>query len=110
MSLKKWHEVYSNSDEQKFFIGKDGKSGLVRSQYDFRSVAALAKEAGLTKDRTEQIIDKFVKMGVVIVSPNKEDHYGYWQRVSPNLGSAVALSVSAADQGERVKKASSKKP
>jgi hypothetical protein len=108
MSLKKWHEVYQGADERNFFIGKDGKSGLVRSQFDFRSSAALAKESGLDNDRVEEIIDKYLKLGIVIQSPNKEDHYGYWCRVAPHLGNATHQTVAQADQADRVKKATKK--
>ena len=109
MSLKKWHEVFQGSEERNFFIGKDGKSGLVRSQYDFRSSSALAKEGGITKERAEEIIDKYLKLGIVVQSPNKEDHYGYWLRVAPHLGNGgTHQTVAAADQADRVKKASKK--
>lgn len=106
--LKKWHEVYQGSDERNFFIGKDGKSGLVRSQYDFRSSAAIAKEGGITIERAEEIINKYLKLGIIIQSQNKENHYGYWLRVAPHLGTATHQTVSQADQADRVKKATKK--
>lgn len=105
MSIKKWHEIYQCDDERNFFVGKNGKSGLVRSEYDFRSAKAIAKEAGLSDKRTDEIIDKYLKLGVVVQSPNKEDHYGYWVRVAPHLGSNTSQTVSQADQADRVKKA-----
>lgn len=107
-SIKKWHEVYQGQDERNFFVGKNGKSGLVRSEYDFRSAKAIAKESGLSDKRTDEIIDKYLKMGIVVQSPNKEDHYGYWLRVSPHLGSNTHQTVAQADQADRVKKASKK--
>lgn len=110
MSIKKWHEVAVSADEYAFFIGKDKKSGLVRSSYDFRSVAAIAKESGLTKDKVEALVDKFMKMGIVVQSPNKEDHYGYWDRVSPNLGKTQTASLSEADKAKRVGAAKAKNP
>jgi len=105
MSLKKWHEVYNGPTERNFFIGKDGNSGLVRSQYDYRSSAALAKEAGITKEECEKIIAKFLKLGVVVQSQSKEDHFGYWMRVSPHLANTVQVTIAQADQAARVKKA-----
>lgn len=110
MSLKRWHEVYQGGDERNFFIGKNGKSGLVRTDYNYRSVAALAKESGLTKDRVEQIVAKYLKLGIVVQSPDKEDHFGYWQRVGANLAAGAPNTVSQNDQAARVKKATAKKP
>jgi hypothetical protein len=102
--LKKWHEVYSNNEEQRFFIGADGASGLVRSaKWNFRSVASLAKEGKLTKEQVERIIDKFLKMGIVVASPDQEDHYGYWQRVAPHLNNQVGGSIAQTDHNSRVK-------
>lgn len=106
---KKWYEV-SQGDENHFFIGKNGTSGLVRSQYDYRSAKALAKESGLSDKRVEEIISKYLKLGIVIQSPNKEDNYGYWLRVAPHLNATTHQTVAQADQADRVKKATTKKP
>ncbi len=109
--MKKWYDVYQGNDERAFFVGKDGKSGLVRSIYNYRSVAAVAKESGLSKARVEQIVSKYLKMGLVVASSDKEDHYAYWGRVSPNLTAGAAPTVAAVDQANRVNKlASNKKP
>jgi hypothetical protein len=106
MSMKKWHEVYQGADERNFFIGKDGNSGMVRSKYEFRSVKALAKESGLDQKRTEEIINKYLKMGILVPSPKMADQYGYWLGVAPHLGVDTNQTVAQADQAIRVKKAS----
>ena len=103
--LAKWHQIYTDTDELHLFVGKDKRSGLVRSQYDWRSVSSLAKEAGLSVDRTEQLIKKFVKMGVVVHSAKNESHYGYWEKVSPNVNTKTTLV--GGDQASRIK---AKKP
>jgi hypothetical protein len=107
--MKKWYDVYQGNDERAFFVGKDGKSGLVRSSYNYRSVAALAKESGLSKGRVEQIVSKYLKMGLVVASSDKEDHYAYWGRVSPGMTAGAAPTVAVADQNNRINKASSSK-
>lgn len=106
---KKWHEVYKNNEERAFFIGKDGKSGLVRSSYQYRSVSALAKESGLTKDRVEQIVNKFLTAGIVFQNENHDDQYGYWERVNPNFQLGGSKTIVAKDQDEQVKAKSAKK-
>lgn len=111
MSIKKWHEVYSGQDERDFFVGKNGTSGLVRSPYDYRSAKALAKESGLSEERVEQIINKYLKLSIIIQSDSKDDHYGYWLRVAPHLGSTTHQTITQADQNDRMKKAgNAKKP
>lgn len=108
--LKKWYDVYTSDEELRFFIGKDKKSGLVRSSYDMRSVAALAKEGGLTLEETEKIVSKFLKMGVVVASTNKDDHYAYWERVAPDLGKKKKKSVADKDKEQRTQAAMGGKP
>ncbi len=108
MSMKKWHEVYTGQDERNFFIGKNGKSGIVRSEFDFRSMKSLVKESGLSEKRTEEIIDKYLKLGIIVQSTNKDDHFGYWLRVAPHLGTNNYQTIAQADQDDRVKKG--KKP
>jgi hypothetical protein len=44
-------------------------------------------ESGLSQVRVAQIIEKYLNVGVVVRSPTKEDHYGYWVRVAPHLDS-----------------------
>lgn len=100
---KKWHEVYKGNEERAFFVGKDGKSGLVRSSFNYRSVSALAKESGLTKERVEQLVNKFMASGLIFQNDNHDDQYGYWERVNPNFNTGGAKTVAAKDQDERVK-------
>lgn len=86
--LKTWSQVYpqgtkAGDEEQLFFVGKDRQSGLARHpQYKWRSTDSIIKESGLTKDRVEFIINKYVKMGLILSSPTKPDQWAYWERVS----------------------------
>lgn len=100
---KKWTEVYpvgtrEGDEEARFF-----RSLARHPKYDWRSVAALAKESGLTKERVEQIIAKYFKIHMVLQNPNNEDHWGYWERVSSMLPDRH-VSISDRDKEKRIGK------
>ena len=100
---KKWTDVYAvgtreGDDEARFF-----RSLARHPKYEWRSVAALAKESGLTKERVEQIISKYMKMKMVFQNPNNEDHWGYWERVSHMLPDEY-VSISDEDKKKRIGK------
>lgn len=102
---KKWTEVYPHGtkegdEECRFF-----KSLARHPKYDWRSTAAIAKESGLTQQRAEEIISKYLKINIVFQSPNNEEHWGYWERVSHMLPDRY-VSTSDADKNIRIKKAS----
>lgn len=82
MDASKWHEVFTGEEERVFFVGRDGRGGLVRSQYDFRSVEALAEETGLSVERVREIIAKHLQTGVIVPSPNRTDSFGYSHRIN----------------------------
>lgn len=109
-NLPKWWQVYSNDEEKRLFVGKDGSTGLVRSpDYEWRSTDALAKESGLSKRRTEEILDKFHKRGVVLQHSKDPEKWGYWERVKPNANDPKP-TVAEEDQKKRVDKVDPKKP
>lgn len=101
---KKWTEVYpagtpAGDEESRFFIA------LARNpKYDWRSSAALAKEANLSKERTEEIISKYFKKGMVFQNPANEDQWGYWERV-PQMLPKDHKSLAQKDQEDRINKA-----
>lgn len=108
--LPKWIDVYpqgtkDGNEEQKFFIaiGRHPK-------YIWRSVAALAKEANLTAERVEQIIQKYFKKGMIIQNPQSENQWGYWERVPANLLPQEDASVSNSDKKKRIDKAQGSNP
>jgi hypothetical protein len=76
----KWIHVYpqgtkDGDEEQSFFIA------LARHpKYTWRSTAALAKEAGLSKERVEEIAIKYYNKKMVLQNPKNEDQWGYWER------------------------------
>jgi predicted transcriptional regulator len=106
---KKWWEVYANDEEKKFFVGKDGHSGLVRNpDFHWRSTEALSREAGLTKARIEQIIDKYHKAGIVVQHEKDPEKWGYWENVASKAATNPKGSVVDEDQKDRIDKAKKK--
>jgi len=101
MKLKKWTEVYPHGtkegdEELAFFIS------LARNQkYVWRSTSGIANEAGLTKERVEEIIDKYLKQGLVFQHPKNDDNWGYWERVPPEMLPKKYQSLVAKDQKQR---------
>lgn len=98
---KKWTEVYpvgtrEGDEESRFF-----RSLARHPKYEWRSVAAISKESGLSKERTEQIISKYFKMKMVFQNPNNEDHWGYWERV-PEMVPDEYVSISEKDKRDRI--------
>jgi hypothetical protein len=76
-----WWKSFINDDEKRIFVGKDGTNGLVRSKFVWRSMEALASEAGLSKAKTEQILDKYVKRQEIYIKAGKDGQlYAYWER------------------------------
>jgi hypothetical protein len=107
---KQWWRVYENNEEQRFFTGKDGFSGLIRGKdkntgkaFTWRSLKALSEEAGLTEKRTEEILHKYLKAGIV-VRHEGGDKYAYWEKVdTEDLPGEIEK-----DQKDRMDKASRK--
>ena len=101
---KKWYEVYpqgtkAGDEEQRFFIA------LSRNpKFDWRSVAAIVKEASLTIERVEEILLKYVKKGLVFQSPKNPENWAYWERV-PEMLPDVASTIANDDKKKRIDKA-----
>ena len=99
-----WYDVYPQGtkrgdEEAKFFkvLARD-------PQYKWRSTSAIAKEAGITKQRCEEIISKYVKIGVVIGSKKNENNWAYWERVPKTLAAALdRRSIGQRDKDSRIK-------
>lgn len=77
--MKNWTEVYPQGskegyEEQGFFIAVSR-----HPKWTCRSVAQISKEANLSKQRVEEIIQKYHKRGMVIQCPSNEDMWGYWE-------------------------------
>lgn len=103
---KKWTEVYpygtkEGDEEAKFF-----KALARHHKYDYRSVGALINDTGLTRERIEEIIDKYankIKPPLVYAHPSNEDHWAYWERCPDRLQDDKR-NISQKDQDNRVNK------
>ena len=103
----KWTQVYpqgtpAGDEEQRFFISLERHKKFI-----FRSVAQLAKETRLTKERIEQIIQKYARRNMVFQNPKNEDQWGYWERC-PKLLKSDEISLSRKDQKDRMEKSEEK--
>lgn len=102
---KKWTEVYpygtkEGDEEAKVF------RTLARSpKFDYRSTGAIVKATGLTRERVEEIIDKYAKYKPPIIYPHptNEDHWGYWERC-PEVLKRDKRGISDKDKDSRVDK------
>lgn len=107
MKLKTWSQIYpqgtkAGDEEQKFFIGKNKVSGLARHpDYQWRSIASIVKESGLTRERVEEILNKYYNLGMVFAKPGNSDLYGYWERC-PEMVTPKPASLSTQDKTNRI--------
>jgi len=107
---QKWHKVYNNDEEKRLFVGKDGDSGLIRAKdkdgkhYDWRSTDALARESGLSKKRTEEILDYYWKMDVVRQHPKDPEKWGYWENVGAVKEDVDPIEKDHQDRLDKAKK------
>jgi len=78
---QKWEEVYpqgtpEGEEEKRFFIA------LSRDpNWEWKSIAAIAKESRLSMERVEQLLSKYYSTGIVVQNPKNHDTWAYWQRV-----------------------------
>lgn len=104
MKIKKWTDIYSlgtkeGDEELAFFIS------LARSsKYVWRSTSGIANDTGLTKERVEEIIDKYLKMNMVYQHPKNDDNWGYWERIPVDMLPKDYQSLVSKDQKNRMKK------
>lgn len=100
----RWTDIYpqgtkEGDEEQSFFIA------LARNpKWQWRSTAQLAKEANLSKERVEEIINKYYKKGMIFQNPSNPDMWGYWER-NPDLVPKDDGTVTKKDHDDRVAKA-----
>lgn len=102
---KKWTEVYAHgtkAGDEEMAVFKV----LARGKYDYRSVGAIVKESGISRERVEEIIHKYATKHsppLIVQHPTNEDNWGYWER---NLGSVKKpkKGVAKTDKDDRVKK------
>ena len=103
---KKWTEVYPYGTKEGDEESKVFRALARHSKFDFRSTGAIVKATGLSRERVEEIIDKYVnkiKPPLIYSHPTNEDHWGYWERC-PEVLNEDKRSVSKKDKDKRVEK------
>lgn len=103
----KWVYVYpqgtkEGDEEQAFFISLSR-----HPEWTWRSTAHIAKEAKLSLERAEEILQKYWKKGMVFQNPLNEDQWGYWERVwakHPDMRPKAQESITDKDHNDRIKK------
>ena len=99
---KKWTEVYpqgtkEGDEEQKFFIS------LARHpKWPYRSTSTIVQETGLSPERVEEIIEKYLKMGLIFSHESNEGDWVYWERDLEVLKEETSLVKT--DQNLRIKR------
>lgn len=104
VKLPQWTDVYpqgtkTGNEEQKLFISLSR-----HPKYNWRSIAALSKETGLTPTRVEEILYKYFKKGMVFQNPRASSQWAYWENV-PNMVPDKKDTLFESDKKDRIKKA-----
>ena len=97
---KKWWEVYPSgtkkgNEENKFFIALSR-----HPKYPWRSISALVTESGLSQERIEELLFKYLKKGLVFIDPNNPNKWGYWERVPDMLKDPI--NINSLDKHKRI--------
>lgn len=96
-----WTKVYpqgtkEGDEEQGVFIC------LARHhKWVYRSLAQIAKEANLSKERTEEILYKYWLKKMVFQNPLNEDQWSYWEQ-TPELLPVEEESITDQDHNNRI--------
>lgn len=106
MQPKKWHEVYPHGTKEGDEEAKLFRALCRHHKYDYRSISALVQATGLSQQRVEEIIDKYVNKitpPLIYPHPTNEDHWGYWERCADQV-KTDRRNISQKDQDRRVDK------
>lgn len=100
---QKWTDAYpygtkEGDEESKVF------RVLARGSHDFQSTSHITKASGLTRQRVEEIIDKYVnkvKPSLIIPNIENDESWAYWERV-PDLLRKDERNISQKDMDKRI--------
>ena len=102
MNIKKWWEVFSGNEENNFFVA------LARNpNFTWRTIDKLAKNAGLSIARAEEIAEKYVLAGQVVQSQKDPTKFAYFENISKK---APKDSISSENKKKRVVAVTGKAP
>lgn len=99
----KWTQVYPHGTQE-----GDEEQGVFiclsrHPKWKFRSVAQIAKEAGIAKERAEEILYKYWQKNMVFQNPQNEDQWAYWESV-PEMLPQEEISITEEDHNNRIEK------
>lgn len=90
---KYWWEVYQGDEECKLF------KELSRAKEEWRTTKGLASRTGLTEKRTEEIISRYLKSGIIQAHSTDAGKWRYWERAGSK---PKAKSIAKTNQDKRV--------
>jgi len=102
--LLPWSECYpqgtkEGDEEFAFFVS------LARNpKYIWRSTAGIANDTGLSKERVEEIIDKYFKLHMIFQHPKNDDNWGYWEKIPQDMLPKEYKSLVSKDHKQRMNK------
>ncbi len=102
---KKWYDVYPYGTK-----GGDEEAKVFRAlsrhaKFDYRSTGAIMKATGISRERIEEIIDKYMGCNppLIFAHPTNEEHWGYWERCPDRLKDD-SRDISEKDKDNRIDK------
>ena len=101
---KKWTEVYAYGTREGDEEAKVFRALARHAKFDWRSTGAIVKETGLSRERVEEIIDKYVNKinpPLIYSHGTNEDHWGYWERC-PEVLKTDRRGISQKDKDQRI--------
>lgn len=101
-NIPNWYDIYPRGTKQGDIEEKIFKSLARHKKWKWRSVTALAKEAGVTEEEVEKILDKYYKLKMVYQNPNSDTQWAYWTNV-PEMTSEKNDSILDHDHNLRLK-------
>ena len=103
---KKWHEVYPYGTKEGDEEAKVFRALSRDSKYEYRAIPAIVKSTGLSRERVEEVIDKYATQydpPLIHAHPSQEDHWGYWERCVDDL-KKDDKSITNQDKDNRINK------
>lgn len=101
---KKWTDIYPYGTKEGDEEAKVFRALARHAKFDYRSTGAIVKATGLTRERVEEIIDKYhnkIQPPLIYPHNTNEDHWGYWERV-PEVLKTDKRSISDKDKDNRI--------
>ena len=102
MKPRPWSDVYpqgtkEGDEEQAFF------TALSRNKEVWPTTDALAHQTGLSKQRIDEIINKYIRRNMVFQHERHDNKWAYWERV-PDRVVDDPISLKDKDHKDRINK------